>query len=149
MAVADRPETFVALRARHEAFRIASDFVRGPGVDVEHLDCHACGAAIDWRLAIEQICVDCPACGAVNELPCHLRYRIPPANDAADERVIDYASSTPDARQWWNNPLPLAYAAAEPVDKDQRAPMWLNVFCLACLAIVLVSLVLMAFRAHL
>ena len=62
--------------------------------------------------------------------------------------MIDYAPWQPDGRQWWNNALPPAYAAAEPVDQDQRAPMWLNLFCLACLAVVLISLFLMAFCAR-
>ena len=64
MAVAERPETFVALRGGTRRFRSPAP-VRGRGVDVDRLDCHACGADIDWRQAIEQICVDCPACGAV------------------------------------------------------------------------------------
>src|SRR5687768_2557279 len=135
MAVADRAETFVALRARHEAFVIATAVVRGGGVDVEQLNCHACGRDIDWRNANEQICVDCPNCGAVNELPCHLRYRVAPGADAGG--ILEYASVEGDRRQWWNDVLPVAHSV-EPVVPVQPAPMWLNAFCLACLAAVLI-----------
>jgi hypothetical protein len=145
MAVADRPQTFVALRARHEAFQIASAVVRGHGVDVERLNCHVCGADLDWRLANEQICVDCPACGAVNELPCHLRYRVPPSDDSGDH-TLDYASVSNAQQAWWGEAVPIAYVSqSEPAE---RAPMWLNFFCLTCLAVVLTTLALMAFHAY-
>src|SRR5688500_5874010 len=140
MALAHRPETIVALRARHEAFRIASAVVRGAGVNLEELNCHACGVSLDWKNAIEQVCVDCPSCGAVNELPCHLRYRVPPVEE---EVSLDYASIEPDRRHWWNDSIPVALAA-EPEAEIKSAPAWVKVFCLTCLAVVLICLTLMA-----
>jgi hypothetical protein len=150
MAIAHRPETFVALRARHEALRIAEAVIRGGGVNVEQLNCHSCGADLDWKRAIEQIAIDCPSCGAVNELPCHLRYRVPPADDDDAAGTLDYASVEPDRRRWWNDTLPTALAVASPVRAAAREPwpIWLKLFCLACLAAVLVSLALMALRAR-
>ena len=112
MAVAHRPETFIALRARHEALRIAEAVIRGGGVNVEQLNCHTCGAELDWKRASEQVAIDCPACGAVNELPCHLRYRIPPSGDE-DTGTLDYASVEPDRRHWWNGVVPTAMAVPE------------------------------------
>ena len=144
MAIAHRPETFVALRARHEALRIAEALVRGPGVNVELLNCHTCGADLDWRRAIEQVAIDCPACGAVNELPCHLRYRVPPGDD--ETGTLDYASIEPDRRHWWNDCVPTALAVPAPVRYDPW-PMWLKAFSLACAGLVLMSLALMAMRA--
>ena len=145
MAIAHRPETFVALRARHEALRIAEAVIRGGGVNVEQLNCHTCGAELDWKNAIEQVAIDCPSCGAVNELPCHLRYRVPPSEE--ETGTLDYASVEPDRRHWWNDVVPTA-RAVEPSIPVERWPMWLKVFCLTCVAVVLVSLTLMALRAH-
>ena len=145
MAIAHRPETFIALRARHEALRIAEAVIHGGAdVNLEQLNCHTCGAELDWKHAIEQVAIDCPGCGAVNELPCHLRYRVPPSDDEGG--TLDYASVEPDRRHWWNDTVPIATAV-------QRAlpvvgwPMWLKVFCLAALALVLMALFLMARNA--
>ena len=146
MRVVERPETFVALRARHEAFQIATAVARGNGVDLERLNCRACGADIDWRLANEQICVDCPACGAVNELPCHLRYRVPRNEDEVG--TIDYASAVTE-RSAWPNILPVAdIVDSVGIVPAQESPGWLKAFCLVCLMIVLTSLFLMAFFAY-
>jgi len=148
MAIAHRPETFVALRARHEALRIAEAVVRGAGVDVEQLNCHSCGAELDWRCAIEQVAIDCPACGAVNELPCHLRYRIPRYGED-ESGTLDYASIEPDRRRWWNEVVPTALAVPTPVRAGAEPwPMWLKLFSLACLALVLMSFALMAMRTR-
>jgi hypothetical protein len=145
MAIAHRPETFVALRARHEAMRIAEAVIRGGGVNVEQLSCHSCGAELDWKLANEQVAIDCPSCGAVNELPCHLRYRIPPSIDE-ETGTLDYASIEPDRRHWWNEVVPTANAVPTPVRHAAAEPwpMWLKLFSLACLGLVLMSLALMA-----
>ena len=144
---AHRPETIVALRARHEAFRIASALFRGGGVDVEQLNCHACGQAIDWKKAAEGAAfVDCPSCGTFNELPCHLRYRIPPSDDPP--AMIEYASVEQDRRHWWSDAIPVALAA-EPAAEIKQSPAWLKVFCLTMLAFVLVTLSLMVLAAHL
>jgi hypothetical protein len=140
MAIARRPETIVALRARHEALRIAEAVFRGPGVDLDQLNCHTCGTELDWKHAVEQVAIDCPSCGAVNELPCHLRYRVPPVEQEVE---LGYASIEPDRRQWWNNAvLPVAMQVEQITAKP--SPAWLKVFCLTCLAIVLASLALMA-----
>jgi hypothetical protein len=146
MAIAHRPETFVALRARHEALRIAEAIIRGGGVNVEQLNCHNCGGDLDWKNAIEQVAIDCPSCGAVNELPCHLRYRIPPSEEETTT-TLDYASVEPDRRHWWNDTVPIASAVHRALPAD-RWPTWLKIFCLACLALVLMALSLMAMNAH-
>jgi len=143
MAIAHRPETIIALRARHEALRIAEAVFRGGGVDVEQLNCHACGAGLDWKHAVEQVAIDCPSCGAVNELPCHLRYRIPPSEE--DPTTLDYASVEPDRRHWWNDTIPIASAVQRCLPVEGW-PTWLKLFCLACLALVLMALYLMAMR---
>jgi hypothetical protein len=150
MAIAHRPETFIALRARHEALRIAEAVIHGSaGVNLEQLNCHTCGAELDWRHAIEQVAIDCPGCGAVNELPCHLRYRVPPSEDEGG--TLDYASVEPDRRHWWNDVIPTASAVPTPVtavSPPPPLPVWVKVFCLTCLAIVLVSWALMALKAR-
>ena len=146
MAIAHRPQTFIALRARHEALRIAEALIRGGGVNVEQLNCHNCGAELDWKNAIEQVAIDCPSCGAVNELPCHLRYRVPPSEDEA--ATLDYASVEPDRRHWWNDVIPTATAIQPAVPVESR-PMWLPIFCLAFAAITLICIVLMAMKSHL
>ena len=140
MAIARRPETFIALRARHEALRIAEAVIRGAGVDVEQLNCHTCGGDLNWRDAIEQVAIDCPACGAVNELPCHLRYRVAPQEQ---EGCLDYASIEPDRRVWWNDTIPDAAQVYRSIPAP-TSPLWLKIFCLACLAVVLMSLAMMA-----
>ena len=149
MAIAHRPETFIALRARHEALRIAEAVIRGGGVNVEQLNCHTCGTDLDWRSATEHVAIDCPACGAVNELPCHLRYRVAQSED--DGALLDYASIEPDRRHWWNDvAIPTANAVpihAQVVPADP-APLWLKIFCLACLAVVLISFAMMALSAR-
>jgi hypothetical protein len=149
MAIAHRPETITTLRARHEAFRIATSLFRGGGVDVEHLTCHACGQPIDWKAAAVadgEAFVDCPSCGTFNELPCHLRYRIPPNEDPP--ALLEYASAEPDRRQWWNDVIPVALTV-EPEAEVKRWPTWLKGFCLAMLGLVLATLSLMLLSAHL
>jgi hypothetical protein len=148
MAIAHRPETFVALRARHEALRIAEAVIRGGGVNVEQLNCHTCGAELDWKNAVEQVAIDCPSCGAVNELPCHLRYRVPPQSETVQ---LEYSSVAFQERYWWHEAIiPTASAVVtRPVVPVEQSPMWLKVFCLTCLGIVLVSLALMALRSNL
>ena len=148
MAVAHRPETIVALRARHEALRIAQAVIRGAGVDVEQLNCHACGTDLDWRNPTGHVATDCPACGAVNELPCHLRYR---TAAIPHDVSLDYASIEPDRRVWWNDVIPTAAPAHvhAALPADEPAPGWLKVFCLTCLVAVLAALALIALNTRL
>lgn len=136
---ADRPETFVALRARHEAMRIAEAILRGGGVDVQRFNCHACGSDLDWNRADTEVAVDCPACGAINELPCHLRYRLAPSS--SENGVLEYQSLTYQPAMWWEQYVPLA-AAAEPAATvgDEGMPFWVKAFCLACVGAVLIAL---------
>ncbi len=67
-------ETFIALRARRQAYRIATDILYGRTVDVRSIDCPACHSAIDpapqaWEVAC------CRACGQLVPLPSHLRLK--------------------------------------------------------------------------
>jgi hypothetical protein len=135
-AKADRAETIVALRARHEAFRIAEAILRGDGVDVEHFTCHACAAQLDGKHTNTEVAIDCSICGALNELPCHLRYRVAPCEDEVG--ALSYESSAYHAPPWWQEYVPMA-TSVEPAIPVEPAPMWLKVFCLTCLAAVLVA----------
>jgi len=83
MAAAGPKPTMTALRATHQAFRIAVDVGYKP-VDVERLTCPSCGAEVEWKsLALPWYCYDlpCQRCGAVVTLPCHLRAHALPRRD--------------------------------------------------------------------
>jgi endogenous inhibitor of DNA gyrase (YacG/DUF329 family) len=122
----------IALRARHEALRVATSLFGGGPVDLEEVHCQACGRSLDWRLAQYQIEVECPDCGAQTELPPHLRFRVPPP--ARDAAPLQYEA------------LPLAMRVDD-VITPRRA--WIRVFCWTCLGILCASAALMLLRLFL
>ena len=71
----------IALRATHQAFRIACDVGHGH-IDVDSVTCSACGEEVDWRAHGIGNVVICPICNAASDLPAHLRGRLlPPPDD--------------------------------------------------------------------
>jgi hypothetical protein len=81
MATAHRRESMIALRATHQAFRIACD-IGHEHIDVDRVTCSACGEEVDWRQHGIGNVVICPTCNAASDLPVHLRGRLlPPPDD--------------------------------------------------------------------
>src|SRR6059058_1679658 len=123
--------TMTALRATHQAFRIAVDVGYKP-VDVERLTCPSCGAEVEWKNSLlPWDCYDipCQRCGATVTLPCHLRSRIvPKPNEKARDVRIEY----------WHRRIeyqPLrAWVVRFVALPDLSAPRWFVLMFMLCLA---------------
>ena len=68
-------QTMIALRARRQAYRIATDFLYDERIDVESFSCRACGHDLTARAFTVLGWLQCPACGSRNRAPAHLRSR--------------------------------------------------------------------------
>jgi hypothetical protein len=68
-----RRETFIALRARHQAYRVASDMLYEEPIDVTVVFCRSCGISLDWRSDPCAESLTCANCGTATPLPTHLR----------------------------------------------------------------------------
>ena len=75
MARAILRQTFIALRARRQAYRIAADFLYDEPIDVETFPCRACGHQIRPFEMSDAGWVLCSVCGESNLAPPHLRSR--------------------------------------------------------------------------
>ena len=90
-------ETFAALRARHEAYRVASDILYEEPIDVRTVACSGCGGWIDVHGGTVTDPIRCPACGTRMPLPPHIRAKYMPRQFApsasleyrpCDERLV-------------------------------------------------------------
>src|SRR5687768_11807985 len=63
-----RRETFIALRARRQAYAIARDIIN-PHVEVAAVPCRACGGDVPFEPHHLATTARCPACGAQVMLP--------------------------------------------------------------------------------
>ena len=70
-------QTFIALRARRQACRIASDFLYDEPIDVETFPCRSCGRQMRVKIVGAAGLVRCRVCGARNTAPPHVRSRVP------------------------------------------------------------------------
>ena len=91
--------TFIALRARREAYRIASDILYGRAVDVRVVECPACHSVVQPAAEAREVAI-CRACGQQVALPSHLRLKprrdLTPAEieaAAEEERLTAYAEA--------------------------------------------------------
>ena len=89
MAGEARRESMIALRATHQAVRVARD-VGYPAVDLGHVFCRHCNAELNWRHPREGFKLICPSCGEVSELPPHLRAHADRPPMALRERLWDW-----------------------------------------------------------
>ena len=92
-------ETFIALRARRQAYRVATDILYGRAVDVRGIECPACHSRLQPSAATHEIAV-CGACGQHVLLPSHLKLKpnreVTPSELAAlaeDERLAAEAEA--------------------------------------------------------
>jgi hypothetical protein len=102
--------TFIALRARREAYRIAADIMHGRAIDVRAIECPACHSAIEPAPEAFQVAT-CHACGQRVALPSHLRLKPRRALSAAeieaaaeDERLRACAEAEAACQErfrWW------------------------------------------------
>src|SRR5688572_8846924 len=95
MARAILRQTFIALRARRAAYRIAADFLYDEPIDVEAFACRSCGRQIRPRVVSTEGSVRCGVCGVRNVVPPHLRTRQAPPARVLGERdrwEADYES---------------------------------------------------------
>jgi hypothetical protein len=84
MSAPRRRDTFIALRARRQALRIASA-VAFSRLSAKIAICHHCHRPLDWRrFDFESPAMFCPVCGTRNMLPDHLRSP-EPRHNCADE----------------------------------------------------------------
>jgi hypothetical protein len=67
-------ETFIALRARREAYRVATDIQYHRPLDVRHIECPSCHSTIEPPPGDSQEAA-CGACGQRVPLPSYLRLR--------------------------------------------------------------------------
>lgn len=77
-------QTMIALRARRQAYRIATDFLYEEPIDVSSFSCRLCGTEIRPRVVDSKGNVCCGVCGAVNRVPPHLRDLQPPTAALAE-----------------------------------------------------------------
>ena len=130
-------ETFIALRARHQAYRIASEILYEAPIDVAKVFCTGCGRELYWR---NQSIVDpltCPDCGTHTPLPTYLRPYITPT---CDPLYPEWFEDLRDDETLRYEPL-LTWAEAE---VDRAVPRWLWWFALFMLGV----LVFGAFAAY-
>ena len=84
----------IALRATRQAMRIAADLAYKP-IDPEEVPCVSCGRDVREEAVWHDFTIRCPACGALTELPVHLRsrYLLPPEDRVGDR--VSVRISTP------------------------------------------------------
>ena len=78
----------IALRATRQAMRIASDLAYKP-IDAAAVPCVSCGRDVRDEPVWHDFSIRCPECGALTELPVHLRgrYLLPPEDPPDDDGV--------------------------------------------------------------
>jgi hypothetical protein len=79
-------ETMIALRARRQAYRIATDFLYENPIDVETFECRSCGQPIRPSVVSATGWVRCGVCGVGNRVPPHLRTRQAPSARMVGDR---------------------------------------------------------------
>lgn len=90
-------ETFIALRARREAYHVAADVLYEAPIDVRTVACRGCGAWLDVHGSTVTDPLTCPACGALTPLPPYLRARYLPrlaevSHDQLPRNPLGYAA---------------------------------------------------------
>lgn len=132
---ADRAESLIALRARHQSMRIAEEVLRGGGIDVEWFNCPACGAELDAHDTHTAARFRCSVCEALIDLPPHLRNVVSTRLPA-------------DANQHLDGPPPPVPVRAIPVPgrplrqpevRLDPPPTWAIAFCLIWLAVAVAA----------
>ena len=78
-------QTFVALRARRQAYRVAADFLYDQPIDVDTFACRSCGNTLTGHRPIFRRSLCCPRCGVRNRMPTYLR---PPRWQPDVHRVV-------------------------------------------------------------
>jgi hypothetical protein len=114
--------TFSSLRARREAYQLASDILYEEPIDIRTVACHACGQWLDVHGSTVTDPLTCPRCDARTALPSYLRAKYLP-------RAAPMPRS-PD--QYFPPDLPVYLRDAEP-----PVPRWLIWFTLVLLAVVI------------
>jgi hypothetical protein len=116
--------TFSSLRARREAYQIASDILYEEPIDIRTVACQACG---EWLGVHGQTITNpltCPKCGAKTELPPYLRARYLPRTTAMPPPTMPMGYDPSDL---------LVYLD----DAEPPVPRWLIWFTLVLLAVVI------------
>ena len=103
MARAFLRQTFIALRARRQAYRIAADFLYDQPIDVNTVACRVCGTDLTRRVLSDDYRIYCPHCGAETTLPPHRRA---PRNDPRRRTspALDYCPPEPHRWSDWEMP---------------------------------------------
>ena len=100
MARAILRQTFIALRARRQAYRIAADFLYDEPIDVESFPCSACGQPIHVEEVNAVGNLPCPSCGTWNRAPAHLRSRrTPNLTDVPHSPPAEWVVTIEEARR--------------------------------------------------
>jgi hypothetical protein len=73
MARATLRQTFIALRARRQAYWVATDFLYDQPIDVDTFACRSCGNTLTGHRSIFRRSLCCPRCGVRNQMPAYLR----------------------------------------------------------------------------
>jgi hypothetical protein len=107
MARAFLRQTFIALRARRQAYRIATDFLYDQPIDVETINCRACGKRLKRRRMSAKGWIRCRRCGVFTKAPPHLRTpRVDPYGRPAV--ALDYGP--PPEQSGWRIEIPSDFA---------------------------------------
>jgi len=107
MARAFLRQTMIALRARRQAYRIATDFLYDQPIDVQTIACRACGKRLKKRRMSAKGWIRCRRCGVFTKAPPHLRTpRVGPYGRPAF--ALDYGSPPEQPGRYFEIPSDFA-----------------------------------------
>ena len=97
----------IALRATHQAFKVACDVGYEP-IDTMRLPCNSCGEKLDWRNNTFDDSVRCTHCGGQTELPPYFRAHLlprpivtcPPSLEYLPKMSAEFCPATGPAPRW-------------------------------------------------
>ena len=116
-------ETFTALRARRQAYRIATDILYDRSIDIEALDCPACHSVIHPPAGVSAV-VRCGACGQLVPLPSHLRLK-----SHRQLTASEIAQAAEDVR--------LTLWAEEQAAREERRIFWMWILAVAAVVLMI------------
>ena len=108
--------TFSSLRARREAYQIASDILYEEPIDIRTVACQACGEWIDVHASTIVDPLTCLACGAKTPLPSYLRAKFM-SRRVAPPKPLHYFPA--------NEPISLTGEPAVFGEEPMVVPRWL------------------------
>ena len=127
-------ETYIALRARRQAYRIASDILYEEPIDVSTLFCQGCGAELGRSDTSFTDPMICPHCDTATPVPAHLLKQVIQPAVPLPPALLEYMTDEDALRQ---ERLIRWTEAAEAAEVQEPVPGWLWWFTLLLLGVLL------------